>query len=68
MELGYCKYCVLFGKCEPRVKELGVFVNRPFTNFKKAFELLGNHFHVLGNSEGNKLTKMLYKMQVSLLK
>ena len=21
---GYCKYCVLFGKCEPRVKELGI--------------------------------------------
>ena len=51
---GYCKYCVLFGKCEPRVKELGVFVNRPFTNFKKASELLGNHFHGLGNSKGNR--------------
>ena len=47
---GYCKYCVLFGKCEPRVKELGIFVNRPFTNFKKASELLGRHFHGIGSS------------------
>ena len=45
---------MLFGKCESRVKELGVFVNRPFTNFKKSSELLGNHFHGLGNSKGNK--------------
>ena len=51
---GYCKYCVLFGKTEPTVKELGVFVTRPFTNFKKATELLGKHFHGLGNSKGNK--------------
>ena len=37
------------------VKELGVFVSRPFTNFKKASELLGNHFHGLGNLKGNKI-------------
>ena len=36
------------------MKELGVFVTRPFTNFKKAMELLGKHFHGLGNSKGNK--------------
>ena len=53
---GYCKYCVLFGKCEPTVKQMGVFVMRPFTNFKKASELLGNHFHGIGirNSKGYK--------------
>ena len=51
---GYCKYCALFGKCEPRIKELVVFISRPFTNFKKASELLGSHFHGLGNSKGNK--------------
>ena len=51
---GYCKYCILFGKCEPTVKEMGVFVMRPFTNFKKASELLGKHFHGIGNSKGHK--------------
>ena len=45
---------MLFGKCEPRVKELGIFVNRPFTNFKKASELLGSHFHGIGSSKGNR--------------
>ena len=51
---GYSKYCVLFGKTKPTVKELGAFVTRPFTNFKKATELLGKHFHGLGDSKGNK--------------
>ena len=27
------------------MKELGVFVNRPFINFKKAVEKLDDHFH-----------------------
>ena len=27
---------------------------RPFTNFKKASELLGKHFHGIGNSKGHK--------------
>ena len=51
---GYCKYCVLFGKHEPSVKELGVFVTKPFTNFKKATEQLGGHFHGTGISKGSK--------------
>lgn len=34
-EGGYCKYCVLFATCEGSVKELGVLVNQPLTNFKK---------------------------------
>ena len=51
---GYCKYCVLFGECESRVKELGVLVNRPFINFNKAYELLVNHFHDLGNTKDNR--------------
>ena len=46
----YCKYCVLFAKCTPSVARLGVLVERPFTNFKKASEILGDHFH--GTGEG----------------
>lgn len=42
---GYCKYCVLFGKCGPTVKELGVLVNRPLIDFKRATEKLTDHFH-----------------------
>lgn len=41
---GYCLYCVLFGTCEPTVKELGVLVNRSFINIKKAIEKLNEHF------------------------
>ena len=41
---GYCKFCVLFGKCECSVNELGVLVVSPFTNFKKASEKLSEHF------------------------
>ena len=35
---GYCKFCVLFATCEPSVRELGVLVTRPLTNFKKAID------------------------------
>ena len=41
---GYCKYCVLFAKCGPAITELGVLVNKPLTNFKKATEKLDKHF------------------------
>lgn len=41
---GYCKYCALFARCEPNVNELGVLVNRPLTNYKKATEILRDHF------------------------
>ena len=44
----------MFGKHESSVKELGVFVTRPFTNLKKANEQLGGHFHGTGMSKGNK--------------
>ena len=40
----YCKFCVLFGKCESSVNEFGVLVVRPLTNFKKACEKLSEHF------------------------
>lgn len=40
---GFCKYCVLFGKCGPN--ELGVPVNKPLANFKKAAEKQDEHFH-----------------------
>ena len=42
---GFCKYCVLFGRCAASVKELGVLVSRPLINFKKATEVLGDHFY-----------------------
>ena len=42
---GFCKFCVLFGKCGPTMKELGVLVNRPLTDFKRATEKLNEHFH-----------------------
>ena len=41
---GYCLFCVLFGRCEPSVKDLGILVSRPMTNFKKAVEKLNQHF------------------------
>ena len=47
---GYCKFCVLFGRWEPTVKELGVLVNKPLTNFKKGSEKLGEAllWHIQG--------------------
>ena len=42
---GFCKFCVLFAKCTSTMKELGIFVTKPFTNFKKAAEKLDEHFH-----------------------
>ena len=39
-----------FAKCTQSVPRLGVLVERPFTNFKKAGEILGDHFH--GKGEG----------------
>ena len=41
---GYCKFCVLFATCEPSVRELGVLVTRPLTNFKKGVDKLNEHF------------------------
>lgn len=41
---GYFKFCVLFAQCQPQVLELGVLVNRPLTNLKKAREKLNSHF------------------------
>ncbi len=41
---GYCKFCVLFAHCQPSVSGLGVLVNHPLTNLKKATEKLKNHF------------------------
>ena len=36
------------------MKELRIFVTKPFTNFKKATEQLGGNFHGSGISKGNK--------------
>ena len=52
---GYCKFCVLFGRCGPTVKELGVLVNKPLTNLKKGSEKLGEHF--FGISKGTSTPK-----------
>ena len=41
---GYCKYCVLFARDGPTM-ELGVLVNRPLIDFKRATEKLAEHFH-----------------------
>lgn len=40
----FCKYCVLFSRCEPRIKEFGILITRPLTNFKKAVDKLNEHF------------------------
>ena len=42
---GFCKYCVLFSNPDPSVKELGVLVTRPLHNFKKATEIMNDHFY-----------------------
>ena len=40
---GYCKYCVLFAQDGPGM-ELGVLVNRPLIDYKRASEKLCDHF------------------------
>ena len=45
---GYCKYCVLFAQCEASVQAFGTLVNRPLTNFKKASDILKDHFGCRG--------------------
>ena len=40
---GYCKYCVLFARGGSTM-ELGVLVNRPLIDFKRATEKLTEHF------------------------
>ena len=51
---GYCKFCILFAKCDSKVKELGTLVSRPFRNFKKSSELLHDDFNDTGKSGGKK--------------
>ena len=55
---GYCKFCVLFVKCECSVNEFGVLVERPFTNLKKASEKLSEYFIIKPRKERN-FTSML---------
>lgn len=40
---GFCKYCVLFAVDGPAM-ELGVLVNRPLIDFKRATDKLADHF------------------------
>ena len=44
-EGAYCKFCVLFGKfSDNRISTLGVLIEQPLTNWKKASEKLTAHF------------------------
>ena len=44
-EGAYCKFCVLFGKfSDQRINTLGVLIEQPLTNWKKATEKLIAHF------------------------
>ena len=61
---GYCKYCALFGKCQPTVKEMGVVITRPLITLRKPLNYWENIFTVLEIQKVTKLTKMLYMMQI----
>ena len=50
---GFCKYCVLFGKVHDG-QPLGVLVSRPLANFRKATEILKDHF--VGKDGNGKLS------------
>ena len=64
---GYCKFCVLFAKCDSKVKELGILVSRPFRNFKKSSELLHDHFNDIGKSGGKKCHQYAVQDAMQLL-
>lgn len=52
---GYCKYCVLFGKCPSSVPSfVGVLTTRLLTNFPKASEKLREHFTGIGSNSARK--------------
>ena len=52
---GYCKYCVLFGRCAYSVTSfVGVLISCPLTNLQKASEKLREHFEVLGTGKARK--------------
>ena len=40
---GFCLLCVIFASCGYRGSDPGVLVNRPFTVFTKALEILRKH-------------------------
>ena len=53
---GYCKYCVLFARCSPKVPELAVFVSKPFKNWNIIIIMYYNAYnvytvHTSGNDE-----------------
>ena len=53
---GYCKYCVLFARCSPKVPELAVFVSKPFKNLNIIIIMYYNAYnvytvHTSGNDE-----------------
>ena len=60
----YCKYCVLFGKCGPTMKEFGILVNRPLIDFKRASQKLKQHFHC---SKGKKFHQAAAEQALAFL-
>ena len=55
---GYCLFCVLFGHCHsnPAMQQLGILINTPLTNFKKAIENLNKHFCSKSIGDGNDIS------------
>ena len=52
---GYCKYCVLFGKCPSSVRNfVSVLTTHPLTNLQKASEKLREHFVGIGSNSARK--------------
>ena len=63
---GFCKYCVLFSNPDPSVKELGVLVTRPLHNFKKATEILNDHFYG-SHKKGRKSNQGAYEKALNFI-
>ena len=59
----YCDAFCLANMNDPSVKEIGVFVTKSFTNFKKATEQLGGYCHVMGILKGSITYYVYYVMQ-----
>ena len=63
---GFCKYCVLFSNPEPSVTKLGVLVTRPLQNFKKATEILNDHFYA-SHKKGRKSHQVAYEKALNFI-
>ena len=67
---GYCKFCVLFAQVEVSGQQLGVLVNRPFTNLKHASEILNGHFsrksHLLAVQKAKAFSNVMANKAMSI--